>query len=161
MVKNSKAASSNSYFYDFLISLGNFLQDIVLLLFRLYWGYGFLTAGWSKIMSHSDSVSFFNSLNIPYPEFFVFLVAGIEFLGGLCLILGLASRLVAIPLIITMVVALMTAHNMSWGDLINQDKLLIQAPITFLIVSIIIFTFGPGRVSLDYLFEKLYFRRGK
>lgn len=157
----NRGSTSHLYLYDFLISLGNFLQDFVLLLFRLYWGYGFLSSGWHKIMNQADSVAFFASIHIPYPEFFVFLVAGVEFIGGLFLILGLASRLIAIPLITTMIVALTTAHNISLIDLLDQNKFLIQSPVTYLIITLIIFVFGPGRLSLDYLLERFYFRRGK
>jgi putative oxidoreductase len=55
----------------------------------------------------------------------------------------------------TMVVAYLTAHLDSvktiWSD---SDTFVTQAPFLFLLASLIIFIFGPGRVSIDHLLKK-------
>ncbi len=49
-------------------------------------------------------------LGLPYPDIMGYLAWGTEYIGTLCLLLGLAVRLVSIPLMITMVVAAITVH---------------------------------------------------
>src|SRR5262249_7637213 len=59
-----------------------------------------------------DTVSeFFASLNLPAPHFQAALVATTELVGGLALLVGLGTRLAAVPLSITMIVAIATAKR--------------------------------------------------
>lgn len=140
-------------FYWLLTKIGDYFQPILLLILRVYWGFGLQAAGLGKFMNHESVAQFFTSLNIPHPELMVYVVAAIEFIGGWCLILGLASRFITIPIIITMVVALITAHAPEASlALTDQAKFVAQAPITYLIVSLVVFAFGPGWFSLDKLF---------
>jgi putative oxidoreductase len=63
--------------------------------------------------------------------------------------LGLGSRLIALPLVIDMIVAYITADREAlFSILSNPDKFTAAAPYTFLVASLIVLIFGPGRFSL-------------
>jgi putative oxidoreductase len=97
-------------------------------------------------------VQFFTSLAIPAPALNAYFVSALEFGGGLLLILGLGSRLIALPLVIDMFVAYIAADREALFSLIsNSDKFMGAAPFTFLIASLVVLIFGPGRMSVDAL----------
>ena len=81
------------------------------LLLRLYLAPVLLQAGWNKAMHFGDTVSWFEySLELPLPGLMVALATGTEIIGAILLLLGLATRLSAIPLMVTMLVAAITVH---------------------------------------------------
>jgi putative oxidoreductase len=53
---------------------------------------------------------FEHSLELPLPELMAYLAWGAEYFGAIALVLGLAVRWMAIPLMVTMVVAMLTVH---------------------------------------------------
>ncbi|MBA3722192.1 MAG: DoxX family protein [Parachlamydiaceae bacterium] len=137
---------------------GIFLQSILLLIIRLYWGYGFAVGGYGKLLHLKDVIKFFSSLGIPLPHVNALLVGGFELVGGILLILGLFSRFATIPLMIIMIMAYLTADFSSVVDLFrgNPDSFFDKTPFLFLYASIIVFCFGPGKVSLDYWITGAY-----
>src|SRR5277367_2096407 len=83
--------------YERFAALASYLQSPFLLAVRLYWGWQLMQSGWGKL-HHLDRVTdFFTSLNLPMPGFTATCVSGLEFFGGLLLILGLGSRLICGP----------------------------------------------------------------
>lgn len=143
-------------FYQSIVTTGNFLQDFFLLTIRLVWGCFFFLAGWEKLSDINPIINFFTQLGIPFPMFNAYLVGVVESAGGLLLIVGLGSRFIAIPLIIAMIVALATAHKEAlFGALQDPQKLIIQSPFNYLMTAIIIFCFGPGKISLDWALCRL------
>jgi putative oxidoreductase len=81
-----------------------------------------------------------------------YFVSGLEFGGGLLLVLGLGSRLIALPLVIDMMVAYILADREALFSIIaNPDKFTAAAPYTFLVASLLVLIFGPGDLSLDTL----------
>jgi len=138
--------------YSFIIKIGSNLQSVFLLYMRIVWGHQFLIIGLGKLGDIHKVADFYTSLNIPFPLFNAYLVGTIETVGGFLLLIGFASRLAAIPLIIIMLTALSTAHapNISnFRFLLEPLSLVKQDPYPFLITSILVFVFGPGRVSID------------
>src|SRR2546430_426102 len=81
------------------------------LLTRITVGWIMVESGWGKLHNLPKIVEFFQSLGIPGASFQAPFVAGVELVGGILLILGLFSRIAAIPLSITMVVAILTAKR--------------------------------------------------
>jgi len=136
--------------YKLLIRAGNSLQSPFLLAVRLYWGWQFAQTGWGKLGDIQKVTGFFTNLGIPAPGLNAWFVSGLEFAGGILLIVGLGSRLIALPLAIDMIVAYILADREALGQIFSDpDKLYAAAPYTFLIASLIILIFGPGRFSLD------------
>lgn len=81
------------------------------LAFRLYLAPIFISVGLHKANHFEDIVSWFQySLHIPAPELMAFLATATEILGGFALLFGIGVRWLAIPLMVTMLVAASTAH---------------------------------------------------
>lgn len=90
------------------------LEGLPPLLLRLYLAPVMIQAGWMKLTNFESTASWFGNpdwgLGLPFPYVMTALAAGAEFFGGIALVIGLATRLVAIPLAITMLVAMFTVH---------------------------------------------------
>jgi putative oxidoreductase len=138
--------------YELLIQIGSSLQSPFLLLVRLYWGWQLAESGWGKL-HHIDKVTqFFTSLNLPAPGPTAYAISTLELVGGILLFLGLAARLIAVPLTINMLMAYIVADREAlFSVLSDPDKFYAAAPYTFLIASLIVLSFGPGRFSIDAL----------
>jgi putative oxidoreductase len=122
------------------------LRWLAPLLARLAVGLLFISTGWGKVHSLSKVTEFFESLHIPAPGFNAVLVGYSELIGGALLVLGLVTRLAAIPLIASMVIAILTAKL---GDLHNVFDLVGFDEFTYLVVLVMIVLIGPGSVALD------------
>lgn len=89
----------------------NFLAPLAL---RLYLVPVFWMAGSSKLSNFSSTVEWFGNeewgLGLPLPYLLVLMVATVELLGALFLLVGFGVRLIAMPLMITMLVAAVTVH---------------------------------------------------
>ena len=100
--------------YQSLVQTSQHFDGFAALLLRLYLAPIMLQAGWNKATSFGDIVAWFGNpewgLGLPFPELMAFLATATELLGGLFLLVGLATRLVSIPLMITMLVAAFSVH---------------------------------------------------
>jgi len=133
-----------------IITFATWLQPLFLLIIRLYWGWQFHVTGMGKLGDIPKVTGYFQSLGIPFPQFNVYLAGCTECFGGLFLLLGLCSRITAIPLIITMIVAYLTASPDAVKHIFSKpDDFLTADPFLFMLAAIIIFLFGPGPLSLD------------
>ena len=89
----------------------DFLAPLAL---RLYLVPIFWVAGMNKFRGWENTVSWFGNpdwgLGLPFPELMAFLAASSEVLGAVLLLVGLAVRWISIPLMVTMIVAMVTVH---------------------------------------------------
>jgi putative oxidoreductase len=141
---------------NFLGTIAGWLRSPFLLIIRFYWGWAFCRDGWGKF-HHLDQVTryFGGDLHLPLPRLNAILASSVECAGGLLLLLGLGGRLVPLPLIATMVVAYLTAEQEALHAVFTDpDKFLGADPFLFLYAAVIIFIFGPGKLSLDALFGR-------
>lgn len=138
-----------------LDKIASFLPDPLLLAVRLYWGWQFFQTGKGKLGNLEGTTEFFTELGLPFAKLNAIMAGSTECFGGLLLLVGLFSRFVSVPLIATMVVAYLTAHldvvKTIWSD---SDSFVTAAPFLFLLASVIVFTFGPGKFSLDELLRR-------
>ena len=81
---------------------------------RLYLVPVFWMAGTNKLMHFQDTIDWFGNsdwgLGLPFPSIMAALATSAELSGAVLLALGLFTRLISIPLIITMFVAIFTVH---------------------------------------------------
>src|ERR1700694_404591 len=108
------------------------LAFIAPLLTRLVVGWGFHVTGHGKLGNLEKVTGFFTDLGIPFPGANATFIATLEFVGGLCLILGFGTRVFSLLLSATMIVALLTADR---ANLIAKfpDNLTDVAPFVLLI----------------------------
>jgi putative oxidoreductase len=124
------------------------LQWIAPLIGRFAVGMLFLSTGWGKVHSLDKVTAFFTSLGIPAPGFHATLVGYSELICGALLVIGLLTRFATVPLIISMIVAILTAkRDQLHGifDLVGFDEF------TYLAVLVMLVLIGPGLVSVDHL----------
>jgi putative oxidoreductase len=141
--------------YRLLIRLAGSLESPFLLAVRLYWGWQFAQTGWGKLGDINRVIHFFTQLGIPAPAWNAWFIALLEFVGGLLLILGLGSRLIALALAVDMIVAYIAADREALSHIFSDpDKFYAAAPYTFLFASVIILIFGPGKFALDALLTR-------
>jgi len=143
--------------YERFAVLVSYLQSPFLLVVRLYWGWQLVQSGWGKL-HHLDKVTdFFTSLNLPAPGVTAHFVSGLEFVGGLLLILGLGSRLIGLILSVNMLVAYWTAdRDALFAVFSDPGKFYNADPYTFLFASAMVLVFGAGLFSVDALLKKRY-----
>lgn len=139
---------------DKLETVASFFQSPLLLVIRLYWGISFAQTGWGKLMNLDRTAGFFASLAIPLPKLNAIMAGSTECFGGALLALGLFARPASVPLIGTMLVAYWTADREALRAITSEpDKFLTAAPFLFLLASLIVLVFGPGKLSLDALWS--------
>src|ERR1700736_4337662 len=136
-----------------------YLQPALLLAVRLYWGWQFAQTGWGKMHHIAKITGFFSSLNIPFPAFNAYFVSGLEFFGGLLLIVGFASRFTGLLLAFNMLVAYWTADHEALVSIFSDPgKFYVADPYTFLFASLMVLILGAGLYSVDTLVAR-YLRR--
>jgi uncharacterized membrane protein YphA (DoxX/SURF4 family) len=100
--------------YQRIIDNSQQLSGLAPLLLRLYLAPVLLQAGWNKYQHFDDTVAWFGNadwgLGLPFPALLTFLAIAAETLGAVLLMLGLFTRLVSIPLMVTMLVAIFAVH---------------------------------------------------
>ena len=123
---------------------------------RLTLGLVFIGTGWGKLHSLDKVTGFFMELGIPAPGLNALLAASAEFVCGALLLAGLLSRLAALPLIATMIVAILTAKRADLhglGDLVGFEEW------TYIVLAAWIALAGPGPLSLDHVARRFFLRR--
>ena len=124
------------------------------LLIRLCLAAVFIPSGWGKLHDLQKVTDFFTELGIPWPHLNAVVVGASELGCGALLLVGLASRLAALPLIVSMTIALLTAKRADIGgpvDLFAVDELI------YGVLAIAIVVLGAGAVSADGLATRLLF----
>jgi putative oxidoreductase len=141
----------------------DYLQSPLLLAVRLYWGWQFAQAGWGHLTHLERTASQFAEWNIPAPKLNAIMAGTTECVGGALLLVGLASRLVSLPLIVTMIVAYVTTEHLSvdsdgngvgFSDML--DNFTKATPFLFLFACLLVLAFGPGAFSLDRLIARKF-----
>ncbi|MDZ4805969.1 MAG: DoxX family protein [Candidatus Eisenbacteria bacterium] len=124
------------------------------LILRAVVGAGLMTHGWPKVFAVNDEgvrriVGFTRGvaeMGFQYPEYFAWAAALSKLVGGALLILGLGTRVAALLISGTMVVALWRSRAEGWEGM--ELAALYLAPAIFFVLA------GPGKKSLDALFFK-------
>jgi putative oxidoreductase len=139
-------------------SLLHRFEGIPILVVRIVLGVMFAQSGYGKLFTNHDGVvKFFTDLGIPAPAANAWFVAGVEFFGGLLLIVGLGTRPIAVMQAILMAVATATAivpdlkKDGKYSNL--TDLFFVPEVLAMLLLAWMVFS-GPGPLSLDHLVAK-------
>lgn len=111
----------------------------------------FITTGWGKLHNLGEVTQFFTDLGIPAANIQAPFVAGVEFIGGIMILLGLMTRIAALPLMATMAVAILTAKM---KDVTNIADFFSLTEFLYFAAFFWLFSAGPGAVSMDRLICK-------
>jgi putative oxidoreductase len=106
----------------------------------------FILSGWGKL-HHLDKVTeFFAALGIPAPGIQAPFVATVELVCGVLVLIGLFTRIAAIPLICTMIVAILTAKL---KEITMISDLFSMFEYLYIILLLWLSVAGAGAVSVD------------
>lgn len=123
---------------------------------RITVGWIFLQSGWGKLNDLPKVVAFFSDLSIPAPQFQAPLAATAEFVCGALLLAGLFTRVASLPLIGTMIVALLTALR---GEIHSASDLFGLSEYLYIVILLWLGAYGAGPLSLDAVIAKRLERR--
>jgi putative oxidoreductase len=121
------------------------------LLSRLTIGLIFIQTGWGKLHHLDKVIQFFTSLGIPAPQIQAPFVACVEFGCGSLVLLGLFTRIASVPLIGTMVVAILTAKM---KDVADVSDFLSLSEYLFIVLLAWLIVKGAGALSVDHILAK-------
>ncbi len=136
------------------------VKHVFLLILRLYFDWGFMSAGLGKLLNVETHTGFFRDSGIPLPMLNVYLAGTTETVCGFLLLIGAASRIITIPLLGTMFVAYLTAHTEQLYALWGNTPLFFKAPpFPYLYTCLLILFSGPGFFSVDAIIHRLLEKR--
>ncbi len=130
----------------------SYLQDVLLLIVRLYWGSNLVTSGWHKFADFEGQAQIFENLGVVWPKASLIVSGAAELGCGALLVIGLAARLAALPLVINMLVAFAVASGDKMQALFSHPNEFVTAPeFLYLFACLLVLVFGPGLISVDAL----------
>jgi putative oxidoreductase len=124
-------------------------KDLALLLLRVGVGIIFIVSGWGKLTGMEGTQQFFGSIGIPLAGFMAWVVALVEFLGGLMVLIGYKIRIPAVLLAIIMLVAILTV-KLGGDNVFGGMRLELMLLLTSLALAIL----NTGRYSLEDMLDK-------
>jgi putative oxidoreductase len=139
---------------DWPARVARHLQWLAPLFARIVVGWVFLWTGWGKLTHLPLVTENFGLWGVPAPEILAPFVSGVEFFGGILILLGLLTRISAGALGVVMIVAVKVAQ---WDEVDSLQTFLGLEEIMYLAIFVWLAIAGAGRVSVDHLLES----RGK
>jgi putative oxidoreductase len=134
------------------------LHDVLQLLFRVILVIGFYGPAMMKVKNLEGVAQWFGSMNYPFPEVSAMLAMSTEVLGVILVTLGLGTRLIAIPMMFIMMVAIFTVH-ISNGFAAGDNGF--EIPVYYLLMLLSLVVNGPGKFSLDHLLARKSHKRAE
>jgi len=123
-------------------------HDAALLLLRIGVGFVFIVAGWGKLNGIEGVQGFFGDLGIPMAGIMAWVVALVEFVGGLMVLVGAKARIPNLLLAFIMIVAIFTTKI---GDFDISDAG-VRVDILMLLITLSLAMLGSGGYSVDAKF---------
>jgi len=136
-------------YFNFTDKLAN-LEWLYLLAMRLVLAVGFYGPASKKIQFFDATATNFGKMGIPLPTLSAYLATGTEILVIILLPIGLGVRFIAVPAMITMLVAIFLVH---WPNFSVSQKGY-EIALYYFIMLLALFIKGPGKISLDYWIGK-------
>lgn len=128
-----------------------YFKSIVLFIARILIAYGFYEPAMSKWNDIGSVAGWFSSMGVPFPTVNAYMAATTEIVGVGLLVLGLFTRLISLPLIVIMLVAIFTVHlDNGFSAGVNGFEI----PLYYMVFLMIFVSHGAGKFSLDNIFFK-------
>lgn len=128
--------------------VASYLGWLAPLFARIVVGWVFLWSGWGKLNNLPAIIDNFAGWHIPAPHILAPFVSGVEFFGGIFLLVGFVTRISAGALGITMIVAIASAK---WEMVDSLETLLGFDETEYLALFLWLAIAGAGALSIDHL----------
>lgn len=140
----------------FALGLGPTTVDSLLLVARILIGYIFVLGGWGKLMGLAGFATYLAEHGVPASYAFAVLGAAVEFIGGLVLMAGLATRYAVLLIIVFTLVATGIAHRFWEFEAPARHAQAISFNKNMAMIGglLALFVAGPGRFSIDRLLAR-------
>ena len=119
-------------------------KAVAYLLLRIGVGLIFIMSGYGKLTGIEGVVGFFGNIGIPMPGIMAWVVAIVEFVGGIMVLVGYRVQIPGVLLAIVMLVAIITVKL--GADNVFQSM---RLELMLLLASLYIATSGSGKYSID------------
>jgi len=129
------------------------LKDIPPLFFRLVLSYGFYEPAMKKLGNIESISQWFEGMGYPFPTLNAYLAGITEGLGFILLLIGLGTRIISVPLMFVMLVAIFTVHI---GNGFAAGSNGFEIPVYYFLMLFSLFIMGPGKLSVDAILDKNY-----
>lgn len=131
--------------------LFSYPKHLVMLSIRLLLAYGFAKPALLKVNDIAGTSTWFESIFIPLPTLFAYLVSGLEVMGIVLLALGLFTRYISVSLAFVMAGAILFVHVSNGFSVANNG---FEIPLYYLIFLMLLSSFGAGKYALDNVLFK-------
>ena len=129
-------------------------QDFLLLIARLLIGWIFVQSGWGKLMNIAGFVATMPRRGLP--DWLGYIAPPVEFIGGVLIIAGLATRYTALVMLLFVIIASFSSHRY-WAvepaQVANQSSHFWKN-VTIKGGLVLLFITGAGRIALDWVLAK-------
>lgn len=126
-----------------MAGIDNKYSDLALLILRIGVGVIFIVSGWGKLTGIEGVQGFFGNAGIPLPGIMAWVVALIEFFGGMMVVFGAYAKIPYLLLAIIMLVAIFMVK-------IDQGFGASRLELMLLLTCFALFLTGSGQYSVDY-----------
>jgi putative oxidoreductase len=129
-------------------------QDLLLVLARVLLGWIFVQSGWGKLMNISGFVATMPRRGLP--DFLGYVAPFVEFIGGVLLIVGLATRYASLVILLFIIIASFSSHRY-WASepaqVANQSSHFWKN-VSMMGGTVLLFITGAGRYALDAMLQR-------
>lgn len=126
-----------------MANLDNKYGDLAILLLRIGVGVIFIVAGWGKLTGIEGVQGFFGNVGIPLPGIMAWVVALVEFFGGIMVLFGAYTKIPYLLFAFTMLVAIFMVKLPDGFSGLRLELMLFLA-------SLALFFIGNGNYSVDH-----------
>lgn len=129
-------------------------HDLLMVLARVLLGWIFIQSGWGKLMNIPGFVATMPRRGLP--DFLGYIAPFVEFIGGVLLIVGLATRYTSLIMLLFIIIASFSSHRY-WASepaqVANQSSHFWKN-VSMMGGTVLLFITGAGRYALDAMLQR-------
>lgn len=149
--QTGNGASSPLAFFSYADGVAAKGQDVILLAGRILLGFIYVQSGLRKLMDMGAFVQTMPRRGLP--DFLGYVAPPVEFLGGLCMLFGIATRYTSVLMLVFLVIATFSSHRF-WeaeaAQIANQTTHFWKN-VSMMGGTALLFVSGAGRYAIDRL----------
>lgn len=135
------------------------LRDLALLIARIGLGAIMIVHGWRRwqVMDIQPQVEYLNQFKTPYPNVAVWGSIILELVGGIFMIVGALTPLIALAFLVQQVLIISYTNWYTWDAVFSSTtpyNASLEHNVALGLLALVFVFFGAGKVSIDRLFKR-------